>query len=253
MPVEPFTALAEVYRSAGLAEYSVALATAILNLAFDIDWTGRTLLDLGCGTGDLACWFAGKGMRVTGIDLSPAMLRYGASAAQAQGVGVEFMRGDMRAFKTETQFDMVLCVGNTINYAPTLRDLDSVIRCAYAATEPGKLFIFDMRTVQGLAANGSGDRIVSDKPDEHFIAARSTFSYETLTLTTQYTIFQNDPQKGWSRADEIHLLRGYPIQGVTRAITGAGFKLLRTLTLDMQDVENQKNVEQVIFVAQRSD
>ncbi|MGH2605416.1 MAG: class I SAM-dependent methyltransferase, partial [Anaerolineales bacterium] len=34
----------------------------------------RSVLDLGCGTGQLAVYFLERGYRVVGIDLSPAML-----------------------------------------------------------------------------------------------------------------------------------------------------------------------------------
>lgn len=34
----------------------------------------RSVLEVGCGTGHFAAWFAGKGLRVVGLDRAPAML-----------------------------------------------------------------------------------------------------------------------------------------------------------------------------------
>src|SRR5579871_2702353 len=97
---EPYHALASVYQAAGLADYSVKLASQLLERAFELDWTGRTLIDLACGTGDLACWFAERSLRTTGVDLSPSMLRYGVERSKQRNVDAQFVTGDIRTFTT---------------------------------------------------------------------------------------------------------------------------------------------------------
>jgi SAM-dependent methyltransferase len=47
---------------------------------------GGHVLDLGCGTGELARHLAASGRHVTGCDISPAMLRQAAEADPASGV-----------------------------------------------------------------------------------------------------------------------------------------------------------------------
>ncbi|MEJ2744679.1 MAG: DnaJ domain-containing protein [bacterium] len=44
---------------------------------------GARLLDLGCGTGHFADWFAGQGYRVFGIDISRRFIRYAGSHSDA--------------------------------------------------------------------------------------------------------------------------------------------------------------------------
>lgn len=59
---------------------------------------GSRLLDVTCGPGLYAVALAARGVRVTGIDFSPASLRYARELANAQGVGelCEFVRADVR-------------------------------------------------------------------------------------------------------------------------------------------------------------
>jgi len=55
---------------------------------------GRTVLDLGCGVGDLAAALVARGARVIGIDLNRELL----DAARARGLpNAEFRSGDLRA------------------------------------------------------------------------------------------------------------------------------------------------------------
>ena len=249
--LEPYTALAEVYQAADFAAYSTHVGEHLLAIIFDIDWIGRLTLDLACGTGDLACWFTEHGFRSTAVDISPAMLRFGAATAEEKGVDVEFIQADMRTFQARAQFDLVTCLGGSLNYIATLRDLESVFRQAALATAPGKLFAFDLRTIQGLASSGSCDQIEYDNHQDISIVTHRVFNYETLLLTMDYVIMRHQPDTGWQRADETHILRGYPVQAVTSLLTRTGFKLLRTVTPDMVPAETQRDVGQLVFVATR--
>ncbi len=88
-------------------------------------YEGKTILDVGCGTGDLAVALAGLGFRVTGIDSDPEML----AAAKKKGrQRVTFLPTDMReltrAFKPVV-FDAVLCFGNTLVHLPGLTEIDA--------------------------------------------------------------------------------------------------------------------------------
>lgn len=247
---EPFTALADVFQSAGFASYSASIGPELINLAYGLDWTGRSLLDLGCGTGNLACFFGRRGFRVVGVDSSAAMLRHGMAEAERDHLGAQFVQTDMRGYRADTQVEMVTCLGGALNYMPTMRDLESVFRVAAAALEPGKLFVFDLHTIQGLADMGCGDEVLSDQPDDHLIVTRSSFSYESLSLTRVFHILRG-AGPGWLRFEETHILRGYPVQGVTRLLGPAGLKLVSTLTPDLQPAEGQREAKRLVFVTQR--
>jgi 2-polyprenyl-3-methyl-5-hydroxy-6-metoxy-1,4-benzoquinol methylase len=58
------------------------------------DLHGRTLLDVGTGTGRAAIGLAKRGARVTGVDASAEMLRVARARAAAVGVEASFETGD---------------------------------------------------------------------------------------------------------------------------------------------------------------
>ena len=67
------------------------------------------ILDVGTGTGFFAILLAGLGHRVTGIDLTPAMLEEGRALADQLGLSITFRQMDAQdlAFPDE-RFDLVL-------------------------------------------------------------------------------------------------------------------------------------------------
>jgi SAM-dependent methyltransferase len=247
---EPYAALSDVYQMAGLSEYSVALAPRLLDLAFAYEFTGRTLLDLGCGTGDMACWFAEHSFRSVGVDLSPHMVRRGVAQADEMGLSAEFIQGDIRTYTAQVPFDMITCLGGTLNYIPAIRDLENMFKQVHQALAPGKLFIFDAMTIQGLAKSGTRDQVLFDNSNDTMIVTRDAFNYEALQLNRQYIILRSG-EGGWKRADESHILRGYPVQAIVSLLTKSGFKLRQTMTTNLEPADNQKDADQFIFVATR--
>jgi SAM-dependent methyltransferase len=247
-PYEPYAALAGVYAQAGFANYGATMAPRLLDLAFAQDWVGRVVIDLGSGSGEVATWLAGHGYRVMAVEQSAAMLTVAQSLAAQHNATVEWLPSDIRTFTPDTHADLAFCLGSTLNLLTTLGDLESVFRQVSAALDPDKLFIFDLRTIRGLAAAGTGDRIAFDD-DTAFIVTRSSFNYETLSLTTHYDIVRHDGI-GWRRGQETHIARGFPVQAVVRALSKYGFRLLRTLNTALEPVDPTTS-DQLIFVAQK--
>lgn len=78
------------YASDGRLTSRLALLAAALRYHLP---AGGRILDLGCGTGELARTAANEGMRVTACDISPEMLRR--AVASDAGSGVEWIRLDL--------------------------------------------------------------------------------------------------------------------------------------------------------------
>lgn len=108
---------------------------------------GERVLDLCCGTGDIAFALAAQGVSVTGVDFSEPMLsvarRRGGDAARsgATGQGPSFEQGDALALRfAERTFDAV-----TIGYGlRNLRSIDSGLAEMARVTRPGgRLLVLD--------------------------------------------------------------------------------------------------------------
>ncbi len=96
---------------------------------------GRAL-DLGCGEGGDAVWLAGRGWRVTGVDVSGVALERAARHADDAGVGAEvrWERHDLATSFPQGEFDLV----NAQYLHTTLAfDREEALRRAAALVAPG--------------------------------------------------------------------------------------------------------------------
>lgn len=255
--VPPYSRLATVYNRAGLAEHARQQTLRYLTLAQSLDWVGRRVLDLGCGTGVSSWLLAEHGLRVFAIDNSAAML------AQAEAGGADtssdiydapaFLQMDVRQLEAPAgPVDLVLAVGGVINAIASLRELEQVFSRVHRSLEVGKLFIFDLRTLSGLAASGTRDRVLFDNQHDLFLVARSQFSYELQRSTIHYTIFARAGNLTWERADETHFERSYPLQGVSALLERVGFRVLAVLSETLEPLDVLQGASQwAVFVALR--
>jgi SAM-dependent methyltransferase len=70
---------------------------------------GEAVLDVACGTGNVALPAARAGARVTGLDLTPELLARARALAAADGLDVAFVEGDAEALPfPDASFDVVL-------------------------------------------------------------------------------------------------------------------------------------------------
>src|SRR3970040_3105123 len=77
------------------------------------------LLDLCCGTGQLAKVLADQGFRVTGVDGSAAMLEF----ARANAPGGKFVLADARSFTLPGTFHAVLSTFDRLKHVMMLQEV----------------------------------------------------------------------------------------------------------------------------------
>jgi SAM-dependent methyltransferase len=69
---------------------------------------GCQLLDVACGSGQVALWAARDGVNVTGVDIAPNLVQRAQARAKAEGLNARFMEGDAEALPFEdASFDVV--------------------------------------------------------------------------------------------------------------------------------------------------
>jgi SAM-dependent methyltransferase len=119
------------WRASGIGAITEQLQRRlILTLLGDI--SGRNVLDVGCGDGDLAVELWRRGAAVTGIDASQEMVKAARARAKREGADISFMVGEAASIPFDLErFDVVVAV--TIlcfvaNAAPVFSEITRVLR-----------------------------------------------------------------------------------------------------------------------------
>ena len=80
------------------------------------DFTGKRVLDLGCGTGILSVKFALSGANVWGVDASKEMLCICDERFYEKKKQCSLINTDISDFKTSEEFDFIFSSCDCINY-----------------------------------------------------------------------------------------------------------------------------------------
>ncbi|WP_193367817.1 class I SAM-dependent methyltransferase [Pelagibius marinus] len=102
----------------------------------------RSVLDLGCGTGELAAKLA-ETCEVVGVDPAAAMLAV--ARARPGGDRVEWLEGDARDLRLDRRFDLILLTGHAFQVFLTPEDQLAALRTIALHLNPRGRFIFDSR------------------------------------------------------------------------------------------------------------
>ncbi|MDQ3769028.1 MAG: class I SAM-dependent methyltransferase [Actinomycetota bacterium] len=97
------------------------------------------VLDVGAGTGRVALELARAGHEVVALDRDEMLLGALRERAARDGLGVETVTGDARAFALERSFALVLAPMQTVQLLGGPQCVEGFVRCAAAHLRPGGL------------------------------------------------------------------------------------------------------------------
>lgn len=179
---------------------------------------GGVILDLACGSGRHAIELAKRGYTAVGYDLSVSQLARASERAQASGVQVSFLQGDMREMAFEQMFDGVVCWNASFGYFEEEKNI-AVLRNAYRALKPGGSFLLDIP---------NRDFVVSHQPSQNWFEGDACVCMDdmhvdfiTSRLCVKRTLMLDD---GRNR-ECVYSLRLYALHELGRMLHEVGFRV----------------------------
>ncbi|MDM5272167.1 class I SAM-dependent methyltransferase [Sulfurovum sp. zt1-1] len=139
----------------------------------------KTLLDVGCGSGDFLVQMkkALKLDEAKGVDLSPIMVE----RTKSKGVDAECI--DL--CDLDGKYDVITAVFDMVNYLDA-KSLKRFLGCIADHLNDGGYFVFDVNTLYGFENVAVGAFIVDD--EERFLAIDSDFEKKTYEM--ELTLFE---------------------------------------------------------------
>ena len=112
---------------------------------------GASILDFCCGIGRHSLEFARRGFVVTGVDRTRAYLERARAHADAEGLKIEFVESDARAFASAKTFDAVINMFTSFGYFEDPADDLKVAQILHQRLNPGGRLVIDLNGKEILA------------------------------------------------------------------------------------------------------
>jgi 2-polyprenyl-3-methyl-5-hydroxy-6-metoxy-1,4-benzoquinol methylase len=232
--------LAQVYEIGGWGKFAEQYVGLIEQLFNEYGIKQARILDVACGTGILALAFAKQGHSVHGIDSSHEILAL--ARAKLSGIAnVSFDAQSMTDFKVQSEFDLVICTFDSLNYLITIAELKSMFGCVAKSLRKSGLFVFDSNTHQHYLSVGKVSQ-------NHKIGSESfsqECSYDPLRKKA-VTIF-----KFADGAEEIQQQRPYDLSELSPILSNSGLKVIKALSW-FDNTPYNKESKRLICVTQRN-
>ncbi len=245
----------------------------------DVDWygaladeraSGRTILELGVGSGRIAIPIAQAGHRLIGLDRMPSMLGHLetklqrlAQAGEPVKGSIEMLVGDMTDIPLpDASVGLVIAPFNCLMHLYTWQQLLACFRSAFRVLEPGGTFAFDVLLPDFEWLNldpqerHSVTRFVHPRTGEKMVYS-TNHTYDPDTQICHIRIYYDDATgtgrfrpKGEPK-QLVHLAHRQIFPEEARALLAwAGFEI-ESQTGDFLDLALTRDVEVQVFVCRK--
>jgi len=151
------------------------------------------ILDLGCGPGLYASRLARLGHHVTGIDFSPASIRYAREQAEKAALDISYILADLRSLEYGAQFDFAMLIFGEFNvFKPA--DAALILEKIQRAVKPGGMLLLEPQEYSAVQRayqmppiwRTTRAGLFSDQP--HLYLQENFWDDRTRTVTTRFWV-----------------------------------------------------------------
>jgi len=104
---------------------------------------GLFALEIGCGSGPISCFLAGRGLGVRGIDVSPTALEMARHNAAERGINVQFDLADICNMPEQPdRYDLIID-GHCLHYFVLDEHRRNALTAIHRLLKPGGLFLIE--------------------------------------------------------------------------------------------------------------
>lgn len=207
----------------------------------------KNLLDIGCGTGTLACLLHEAGYNVTGIDLSEDMLSVASARMNANGISMPLYAMSMDELDGFDNLDVAIIPIDSINYVKEEANVFETLKRIYESLRDGGQLFFDVHSLFKMDSIFLDGPFTYDDGEITYVWHTEPGDFEH-SVYHQMTFFVQTENGLFERFDEEHFQRTFAIEQYEAWLTELGFTSVE-VTSDWSDEAPHDESERIFIRA----
>lgn len=195
----------------------------VLDAADKLGIKGKKVLETGCGTGNFTFLLEEAGYDISGMDLSPDMIKQAVKKAKKYKYNSDFKVGDMRKPAGNNLYDMALCLCDGMNYIGTTDDLKQTFAAVHTALKDGGCFIFDIKTE--CFFEKLSDNVYTDEIEKGSYVWENDYDAETKNNNYYLTFYLKGPFGLYKKYVEEHVQHAFSREEIELCARDTGFTI----------------------------
>lgn len=191
----------------------------------------RSVIDVGCGTGNHAVRLSKLGYEVTGVDVSSSMLKI-ARRKDRRGK-IRFKQGDMKrirkVFPKTRKFDAAICLGHAFSSLITDRDVQAFFNGLHGILKQNGLFVFCARNAKKIKEEYLNtlrlDHVVNEEKLQLLILAHNTRDTQDPSVIIWKPIYLISENNKVGLQIREHKLRWFEFSALEKMAVESGFEI----------------------------
>lgn len=209
---------------------------------------GSSVIDLGCGTGEISIEMSRKGYAVTGLDYSSEMLSEAYKKNSERRADVFFTCQDMTSFKVAHLYDAAVSCFDCLNYILTKDGLLNTFRCVADSLVDGGIFAFDMNAPAKFEKLYADNTFVIEE-EGIFCVWENDFNKKSSRCRFYINIFVEENGR-YKRYFEEQCERSYKLSNINECLARAGFDLI-SVNEDFNGTPANAETQRYYFIARK--
>ncbi|WP_212368431.1 class I SAM-dependent DNA methyltransferase [Allobacillus saliphilus] len=214
---------------------------------FTINHSNPSVLDLGCGTGEMSFRLESTAGKVVGIDLSEEMIEQ-ANNKKPETSSVMFEQANLVQLSLDEQFDVIVSFLDVLNYITDQNQVKESFQRIKNHLKPGGTFLFDVHSLKHM------NQLIAD---EIYSYITDELSYVWFCLPGQekgevhydLTFFVAENDGRYKRFDEEHTQRTFLVHQYKQWLEQVGFSNVRVYA-DFNFFEESEEGDRLFFVCE---
>ena len=185
----------------------------------------KTLLELGCGTGQHALKLANRRIKIKAVDLSDQMLE-----RAPEHPLIQYQQGDIKEYSELNTFDYITSFFHVFSYMKSLEDLEQVLRRSFENLKSGGILFFDFWYTPAVMYNVPEARVKVASTGHDKLLKRVTSVTEDVIkklVHVKFDFYFHD-ESVIEHFYEIHTMRHFDITEIELLSNSIGFELAET-------------------------